>query len=588
MVRDGTEAEHHASSLSVSSMEIFVQWCFEAGFRRVVLSPGSRSAPLTLALARHSGIDKWVVPDERSAAFVALGLSLREKTPTMLCCTSGSAVLNYFPAVAEAHFQCVPLLILTADRPPEWLFQEDGQTLPQGHIFSSFTKAFFEFPMPDDHPDTDWHAHRLTQDALHTCLTTPYGPVHLNFPFREPLYDGYNSGGGTQQKTRVLSESSRPVRVHLSSEPGLIEEAWATLSALWEKYDRVLILCGQHHDSETLSALSAFASQFCVPVLADLLAQGHALPQTYTGTNTELLFLEEDKACVPEVLLSFGGSLLSKSMKAFWRKHPPKVHLKLWPDPTSPPDTLQSLTHTLSVAPATFFAQAAQRLPHGVKDPNYLAFWQKREASILGRKQGFWSRTSRGMFKAVYHVLRCLPEDCFLHLGNSMPVRYACHVGLKGKHQVRVFANRGLSGIDGCLSTALGMALANPERLHVLLIGDMSFFYDRNGLWHRHVPANLRLVVLNDNGGGIFRMLPGADRLPECEPYFVAPHHQSAEGTCRQAQIDYLCAQSETALLKHLKHFFQPKKQAQLLEHVSSGEEDAVTFKRYLNHVSPT
>lgn len=546
-----------------------------------MLSPGSRCAPLTITLARHPQVNTRTVSDERSAAFIALGMAQQLGQPVGLVCTSGTAVLNYGPAVAEAYYQHVPLLILTADRPPEWIEQQDGQTLNQREVFGKHVKASYQLPVDYVHPDATWYAARVLNEAINMASQFPKGPVHINVPLREPLYPapGEEIRFG---RVRIIEQ--------LASGAVLSPEQWTSLREVWDDCDRKLIVAGQYpHTPRLLEVLRQMQAEMQIPVVGDIISNLHPLPDA--GRYADAFLMRKDEAWQeslrPDLLITFGNSVISKNFKLFLRKHKPAFHWHLQPAGTTA-DPFQTLTHVLPVGPEYFFGTLFADLDyqHFLSDDeeegdgDYFRDWKRADQEAARQLGKLFREAPFGEFRAVGEVMNSLPDNSILHFANSMPVRYANFVGLEAQQRVEVFANRGTSGIDGCTATAAGAAL-QTDKLVVLLTGDVAFFYDRNGLWHNYLPPNLRIVLLNNHGGGIFRLIDGPAGQPELEEYFETRQVLRAEHTAGDFGLEYLACRTLEELLKQLPRFFASDGKPKLLEIETDAQVNAEVYRQF-------
>ncbi len=551
--------------------------CAAHDVRHFVISPGSRSAPLTIALARHSAISVRMVVDERAAGFIALGMAQQLRAPVGLVCTSGTAALNFAPAIAEAFYQRIPLLILTADRPPEWIDQQDGQTLHQQNLYAPHTRGEFQLPVDISHPDARWHAERILSEAIIRAQHPAPGPVHLNVPLREPLYPAPGERA---------APSPRPHAIRLTSAQKTISHAeMEPLRKKWQSARKKLVVAGLHPpDEKIVAALRALSADPTVAVVADIAA--NVPPDAITAPHADMIFSAKNeatrKSIAPDLVVSMGGAVVSKSLKLFLRRHRPAEHWHI--DLAGQPvDTLQSLTRVIAADPAPLLgALAEQPAPSG----NYRATWQTLERAAASALNDFLAGADFGDFAAVRQVMAHLSAGSNLHLGNSMPVRYASYLALP-RADVRVNANRGVSGIDGCTGTAVGAALATG-RPTVLISGDLAFFYDRNSLWHNHIPSNLRLVVLNNGGGNIFKLIDGPSNLPpaELETYFFTPHKLTARNTAADFGLAYFPADSASALENILPPFFAPDTGAAILEIFTDSAVNTAVFRAFKKVIS--
>lgn len=547
--------------MSAAYVPLWVELLYQQGVRHVVLSPGSRPAPITIAFARHEGFVKRVVPDERSAAFTALGIAKALRKPVILVCTSGSAGLNYAPAVAEAFFSGVPLLIVTADRPPEWIDQQDGQTIRQLQMYGSHTKAAYQMPDSFGTSEQQRHAIRIWNMAVHICQEGYPGPVHINVPLREPFYpkpeDAFRHTGAV------------PV-VHTPVMP--LPAPKALPSAFNGR--KVLIVVSQHpYDVSDLSLVLQACARKGMVVLCEI------------GSNSwfDGALHHQDLICKPsiysslqpEVVLTIGQFILSKNVKVMLRAAPELQHYHLgnaaadvtlhlsgvWP--WDPVDTLRQLSDTYT--PNTHTEAWASRW-HAAENAT------GGELSTIGTE---WVEMT-----AMATLWSSIPKGACVHLANSMPVRYA---NFLGNRSFEVVVNRGTAGIDGSNSTAVGWASASPGKPIYLVTGDMAFFYDRNAFWQANLPTNLRIAVINNQGGGIFRMLPEARMQPELDTYFETPHTLTAEALSSEFGFGYFCARSADALATALPLWHAPSEVPVILE-ISVNNIDSVSFFTQFKH----
>ena len=549
--------------------------CARSGVGDIIISPGSRSAPLTVSFSRHPGLHCRVVMDERAAGFMALGLAQQTGKPVGLICTSGTATLNYGPAVAEAFYQQVPLLIFTADRPPEWIDQQDGQTIHQQNLYFPHCRGSFNLPVDDSHPDARWYAERIVSEAISQALGPIAGPVQLNVPLREPLYPAAGQVIQPQPNRKIIQT--------LPAQADLSEADWQKLHSTWQQAGKKLIVAGIHQASPP--GLERIQQDPTVALIADLTGNLHQtssqLPYWELALETKSAPIREWLA--PDLLVTFGGPVVSKSLKLLLREYRPQSHWHIDPGGQII-DTFQSLSQVIPLKAATFFETVAHwaddHLPAGAR-LTYFDAWQS-----LGKKAhellvSFMAETPFNEFQAAYDCLQALPEASRLQLSNSMPIRYANLIGLPGRN-IRVNSNRGVSGIDGCLSTAVGAAWAT-ERITTLITGDLAFFYDRNGLWHNHVPANLRIIILNNHGGGIFKLIDGPTSLSaaELESYFFTPHPLTAKNSAADFDCDYFYCQDRPTLNQQLNEFFTPRRNAAILEIDTDSAVNAATYRQF-------
>lgn len=560
--------------------------CAQKGIKNFVLSPGSRCAPLTIALVRHPAIKTYTISDERSAAFIGLGIAQQTKNLVGLVCTSGSAGLNYFPAVAEAYYQEIPLLILTADRPPEWLNQQDGQTLHQYEVYGKHVKGSFQLTADYTHADSVWFIERTINEAINLANAFPQGPVHVNVPIREPFYPNINENVSFDKHVKIIE--------NITSTKILSQEIWQTLTKLWEQFDKKLIVVGQHDfDPTLLKALKNLQESVKIPVIGDVLANIYPLPTSIGGHDVFLMGKNEvlKQNLQPDLLITCGKSILSKNLKNFLRNSKPQQHWHIQME-GNVADSFQTLTHILPVKSNYFFQQILEEI--NLKNEiineaqiDYCNLWRKEEGKAKQYLQQFFNPSSSEIFsefEAVKIVLDQLPESSILHLANSMPVRYANMIGLEKEKNIEIFANRGTSGIDGSTSTAMGAALMT-EKIVTLITGDVAFFYDNNAFWHNYLPKNLRIILLNNHGGGIFRILEGSGSQPELAEYFETSQKLTAENLAKSHGMSYFKVEDALSLQNTLNHFFEQKDQPQLLEITTESIKNTEIFKKFKSEV---
>ena len=524
------------------NVQLIVQQCFEQGVKHVVCSPGSRNAPLVIAFDEHPEIQCTVIHDERSAAFFALGMAQQLDQPIGIVCTSGSAALNYYPAIAEAFYQCVPLVVLTADRPTEWINQGDGQTIVQSNVFGKHVRYSANFSEHAQTTTEQWYIQREISTAFAEGATHWKGPIHFNIAFNEPLY-----------KTEAFKKhpSKKITLVHSRFQFSNPQQQ-ATINALG--LPKKMVICGQlNEDPALLEQLKIFATDSSVVVLVENTSNlvdpkfVHCIDRTLNSIDE---LLEADYA--PDLLITIGGAVVSKKIKAFIRKHKPKEHWKIgFEFPYM--DTYQALTHSFQAEPFHFF-NALNDLNYTKNISNYGSKWKQLDYLIQDKMPAFFEKCAFADISTFETVLDYLPENCQLHLANSSVVRYAqLFDPIKS---ITYWSNRGTSGIDGSSSTAVGAAHANPKKLHVLITGDVSFFYDSNAFWNQYLMQNLRIILINNAGGGIFKIIAGPDTSKQSNEYFVAQHHHTAEGICQAFNIHYSSVDSLEVLADKMLDFY--------------------------------
>lgn len=564
----------HESTQPLAALTI--ELLYQYGMRDIVIAPGSRSAPLTLAAVRHGALRTHLVYDERSAAYTALGIAQQTGIPAGVICSSGTAAVNFAPAIVEAYYQRVPLVALTADRPPEWIDQIDNQAIRQNQLYATHVRASFVFPVDDGQSDTRWHAARIVSDAWAVATATPMGPVHINFPLREPLYRPVTPAIAPDSPLLRAVPTARVVRT-------LTDDSLRPLVAQWCEAKHKLIVVGQHGpDARLHAALTQLLADSSVVVLADSTANLGTLAQAQPFAFWEAALATQDEAAIapllPELAIWVGGQITSKRIKALLRAAPPRHFWRVDPDLPAA-DAFQANTHVLPLEGGALLSQLTDALtsaplpqdgsmPLAQSAMSYADQWRRAsdDARTVLSKQ--FSTLPFCEAVAVQRLLAALPPQSMLQLGNSMPIRLVNLLGLAPEHlPARIDGNRGASGIDGTVSTAVGAAIASAEPV-TLLVGDLGFFYDRNGLWQRTIPANLRIVLLNNHGGGIFDVIEGPNSLTAEErgDWFLTPNPLTARRTAEEYGLHYWHAADGAALTDALHDFFQESDRAALLE----------------------
>lgn len=551
--------------------------CHQLGVKNAIICPGSRSAPLTLSFTNHPDFTPVVVFDERIAGYMALGMAQATGLPTVVICTSGTAALNLAPAVAEAYWQKVPLLVFTADRPAEWIAQGDGQSVYQQNMYGHNCKKFMQMPGDYVHKDAQWAFVRQLNEAYYTAQKIPKGPVHINFPLREPLYPA------SDYDFSVHNYTNKKVYIGYQ-ECYLPKTEWDYLIELLIKYPKRMILAGHSLPNQSLvTVLNSFLEYNYMPMLADVTAnlQGinHRMHLQEWYFTKEMINKNPD--ILPDLLITFGHEWVSKKLKNLLRDNPPKVHIHL-ADSGHYFDTFQSVTHWLEVGPLYFFKELMNkiRLPVDKKwNQQWVDYQMKAEKQL-------YSLIQAEKFSEILvfnHLLESIPDDAILHAANSLSIRYINLLSVHGK-VAEVFCNRGTSGIDGCTSTALGHALAT-EKLVVLITGDMAFLYDRNAFWHNNIPSNLRIIVINNRGGNIFSWVDGAAKRKETQKYFVTEQNYTAESVAREYKMEYYPANDMNALKAYSKILFKNDSKIKLLEVFTNGEASLQAVKNIRNNL---
>jgi len=561
---------------SIPLAQTIVQFCAVKKIQHIVISPGSRNAPLTKGFTSNTYFTTYSIVDERAAAFFALGIAQQIQAPVAVVCTSGSALLNYYPAVAEAFYSDIPLVVLSADRMPHRIDIGDGQTIRQTKVFEPHLEAAAYLTPDVSHATATLLAHPTqallpknasakqisekqdeiqanNEKAIDYALDTAIekkGPVHLNIPFEEPLYNT------TDQ--RIFLQQCHPF------EPKESSIALSPFLTRWQQISKKMILVGVLAPNSLEEKVVEFlASDPSVTVLTETTSNlsHHTFIQSI---DTFIAPLEKSGKSLeeyqPDLLLTLGGMIVSKKIKAFLRQYSPKHHWHV--DEKKAYDTYYCLTEHLKIQPALFFKKLMEMKQDYVQSNycvNFLAQYNKQR--LLGLD--YIKQLPFSDFKAFDLIFKELPKNYMLQLANSSTIRYAQLFSLP--KLVKVFCNRGTSGIDGSTSTAMGAAWVNHTP-SLFITGDLSFYYDANGLWNNYLKPTTRIIVLNNQGGGIFRILPGEKDTPAYDTYFETVQNRSTKHICKAHGVGYRSAASTLSLKWQLMRFFRPSNRPQLLE----------------------
>ncbi len=551
-------------------IRILTEILVKKGIKRVVLSPGSRNAPLLMAFAREKRLEHFVVLDERSAAFFALGMAQQSGQPVALACTSGTATLNYGPAIAEAYYQRLPLIVVTADRPVEWIDQEDCQTIRQNGLFANIVKASYQLPGELRDEEERWYVNRMVNDAVNCALRGRQGPVHINVPLREPLY-----GERTYPKDPIRSVGL------LGAVQTLAPEIADELAAQLNSCPKVMIVAGfQLPDEQLKACLHKWAALEQVVILtetpANLNSEGHiGMIDRVLSTIDE----RDKEEFAPELLITFGGSLISKQVKAFLRKYKPARHWSI-DQGDHPADTFRVLTTQIDLQPVGFLKSLSGKLTS--LSSGYAHRWRLQKKISDARHDAFARTVGWCDWKAFSMICPAIPAGTALQLSNSTPIRYAQL--FECPQILRVDCNRGTSGIDGSTSTAVGAAVLN-EGVTLFITGDMSFLYDSNALWNKYITPRLKIIVMKNGGGGIFRFLPGSSELEELEECFETVSDVDVKGFALLHHFHYFQASDAAQLEGVLPVFFSRLERPAILAVETPRKMNAVALRNYFERL---
>ena len=553
------------------NVNILTSLLLEYGVSDAVVCPGSRNAPIVHNLSVCEAIRCRPVTDERSAVFYALGLAIATKRPTVVCVTSGSALLNAMPAVAEAAYQHVPLIVISADRPQQWIDQLDGQTIPQPDALGRFVRKAVQLPEP--HNDEErWLCRRLVNEAMHLATCRLGAPVHINVPISEPLFE-FN--------IEQLPQLSRFNNIKRA----VFKDASMDMPDAFHEAKRPMIVIGQlAHGTVSHETIRSLSEKYVV--MSEPLSNPSYMTIHFdeairyiVSDNSSINDDEDDKtAYYPDYVVYVGDTLVSKPARHFLRNTKAPSCL-ITPDAADIHDPLMTLTDIVECDTMSINALLASLCdaPDTDERCRFHDRWQSFLDACAAHADAYAPEYSQmATVKYFEEQLADLDIDICVHYANSSAVRLAC---IYAQHYV--WCNRGVNGIEGSLSTAAGFSLATHD-MTVCVIGDLSFFYDQNALWNSNLRGNLRIILLNNRGGGIFRQLPGLNDSPAADDLVMASHENTAQGICTQNDIGYLSAKNMDEMqIGIVTLLTRESERPMLLEVFTDSNDDVKVLEKY-------
>lgn len=531
--------------------------------KQVVLSPGSRNAPLIHSFASDPFFDCLSVVDERNAAFQALGIIQRTQSPVVICCTSGSALLDYSPAVAEAFYQHLPLIVLSADRPVAWVNQLDGQTIAQYNALANYVKKTVQLPEIKNSTD-EWYCERLLHDAILTCFNGSEGAVHINVPISEPLFD---FSAETLPFVKVVNRSIPKV-----AQMNIYKQQW-------NQAKKRMIVVGQHTPNTILSMmLEKISSIYDCVILAEQISNLH-ISRQIENFDTLLHHLKnEDAILVPDLLIYVGGHIVSKRLKHFLRKNNIAQQWRISED-CEFIDLFQGITEDIKCDCITFFSDFIDPEKEREESHPFFDTWTKVSRSIAEPNENESLEFSDLLTLSLF--TKKIPKCSSIFVANSSVVRNIQLFKLDAS--INVYCNRGVNGIDGAIATTIGIA-RKSEELVFLIIGDLSFFYDIGSLASSSLPSNLRILLLNNGGGAIFSQLPVPNKTKYFNQYVSAEHSMNAGDFVNKENIMYLQATNKTSLTEQIDILVKESiEKPILLEVLTDNDFNTNELKSYYN-----
>ena len=571
--------------------------CLKFDFFDVVISPGSRNVPLAIGFASNKKFKCYSIVDERSAAFFALGLSQKSKKPTILICTSGSALLNYYPAVAEAYYSEIPLIILSADRPEYKINIGDGQTINQSNVFeknilysnslkqdcSHATEEIIKSNLQkivDDKADyskiekiqksLQKNNEEIIEIAFNLSINKMQ-PVHLNVPMEEPLYE-FNDSPSISVKVKKKTEK-KPSLSDLDNFYKAINKA-----------SKIMILIGVS-DGNILSKKSIQKINSCSSIIVMKEHTSNVFNESFISNIDRLIgpielhsnsdFLLDELS--PEIVISLGGMIVSKKIKSFLRNYKPRKHFHIGNNISK--DSFYSGVEHINTTANKFF----ENIDLNKSDSKYFDKWNQLDYSKLDLHNRYMKVINFSDLKVFEILTNWIPKKYNIQVANSTPIRYFQLFDLKNKNMM--FANRGTSGIDGSTSTAIGGSVQNDSPV-LLVTGDLSFFYDVNALWNNHIPKNFRIIIINNSGGGIFKILPGFKENNLFSEFIETQHNLSARLIAKMFNFNYTRVSTKFGLNLYLRTFFKNSKKPKILEIKTSSVKSTKILKEYFRYLS--
>lgn len=562
----------NAEISNMQSVRMLIETALQKDVLNIVLSPGSRNAPLIISFNSVALFDCISVVDERTAGFMALGMAQQTKKPVILCCTSGSALLNYAPAIAEAYHQNIPLIVLAADRPQEWIGQGEGQSIAQTEVLNGIL-AHTSKLVVGGAEDDNWYNRRQVQCAFEIAAEKNR-PVLINIPLSEPLYE---------TKTWTIdSELKQLSFIGQQAEVGL--EQMSHLKESWSSKEKVMILVGQHQYSAKLEQqLKLVFEDSRVAILTETTANMYHFGFVSCIDRTlEIVNSAEQKSdFIPELLITIGTNLISKKLKSFLRNHNAEI-IEHWHFGSDMMDTFQTLTHWVKSEPSEIIAKL--RMLDSDVVSGFNTAWKGAFFMAEQRHEQYLGEVKYSDLKVFQTILDFVPDKWMMQMGNSSVVRY---VQLFNQLQgVSYFGNRGVSGIEGCTSTAVGAAMKSNANV-LCISGDHAFRYDANGLSFENLPDNLKIIVINNDGGNIFRIIEGPQAFKASDEFIEHTQHKSVKKLVEYHGVDYRAATDLESLENEMHELVDGSaKSCRVLEVFTPREVSPQVLKSYFKYIS--
>ncbi|MCA4806449.1 2-succinyl-5-enolpyruvyl-6-hydroxy-3-cyclohexene-1-carboxylic-acid synthase [Myroides odoratimimus] len=539
-----------------------IEICKAKNIQHIIISPGSRNAPLTIGFASDPFFTCYSLADERCAAFFGMGIAQQTAFPIALVCTSGSALLNYYPAVAEAFYSQIPMVIISADRPTSKIDIGDGQTIRQRNVYENHI-VYNANLTEEANKENDI----LINNAINTAIAQK-GPVHINAPFEEPLYN-------TVEELTVA-----PTIINLETLPLQFKEFDQYIDSYREATKKLILVGVNTPDALSQEIIDWLANDPSVIIMTETTSNLHHPHCVEHIDRIITTFSEEDfLAFQPDLLITFGGMVISKRIKAFLRKYKPTQHWHI--DTLRHYDTYNALNKAILDTPENFFQTIKENIERYTAS-NYYTWMQNIVTARLAKHEAYLKTIPFSDLSVFETLFAQLPKGTQLQISNSSAIRYAQLIKIDASNPV--FCNRGTSGIDGSTSTAIGAAVAT-QKPTLLITGDIGFLYDSNGLWNNYIPKDFKILLLNNGGGGIFRILPGHKETPVFNTYFETSHHHTAEHLAKMYNFKYRTATNKEELEQQCQLFFEDNNGPAILEVFTPTEVNNTVLSSYFRNM---
>lgn len=539
-----------------------IEICKAKNIQHIIISPGSRNAPLTIGFASDPFFTCYSLADERCAAFFGMGIAQQTAFPIALVCTSGSALLNYYPAVAEAFYSQIPMVIISADRPTSKIDIGDGQTIRQRNVYENH--IVYNANLTEEASNEN---DILINNAINTAIAQK-GPVHINAPFEEPLYN-------TVEELTVT-----PTIINLETLPLQFKEFDQYIDSYKEATKKLILVGVNTPDALSQEIINWLANDPSVIIMTETTSNLHHPHCVEHIDRIITTFSEEDfLAFQPDLLITFGGMVISKRIKAFLRKYKPAQHWHI--DTLRHYDTYNALNKAVLDTPENFFQTIKENVEHYTTS-NYYSWMQSIVTTRLAKHEAYLKTIPFSDLSVFETLFAKLPKGTQLQISNSSAIRYAQLIKIDASNPV--YCNRGTSGIDGSTSTAIGAAVAT-QKPTLLITGDIGFLYDSNGLWNNYIPKDFKILLLNNGGGGIFRILPGHKETPVFNTYFETSHHHTAEHLAKMYNFKYQTATNKEELEQQCQLFFEDNNGPAILEVFTPTEVNNTVLSNYFRNM---